>query len=235
MAKRLFRSFVVIAALAATGIWGWLRLTDATAADLKDLKRGDIVFQTSSSNQSLAILLASRSKYSHMGIVDIDGNGEKVVLEASATTRATPLAEWIRHGVGQRVAAYRLNNLSEEQAIRVTSAARQYFGRKYDLFFLDGDDELYCSELVFLAFKNGVGVDLGRYQLVASLDLGNFAVQKVIEARWQRYPLCKDGKAADVQACLGIMREQRLITPSSIAEDKSLERVFTNYPAQGGG
>jgi hypothetical protein len=119
--------------------------------------------------------------------------------------------------------------------MNVTSAAHQYIGRKYDLSFLDGDDELYCSELVFLAFKNGIGVDLGRYQSVGSLDLDNFAAQKVIEARWQRYPLCKDGKAADVQACLDIMREQRLITPASIAEDKSLKRVFTNYPAQGGG
>lgn len=182
MAKRLFRSFIVIAALAAIAIWGWLRLTDATAADLKDLKRGDIVFQTSSSDQSLAILLASRSKYSHMGIVDIEGNGDMVVLEASATARATPLAEWIRRGVGQRVAAYRVNDLSDEQAMNVTSAARQYFGRKYDLSFLDGDDELYCGELVFLAFKNGIGVDLGRYQSVGSLDLDNFAAQKVIEA-----------------------------------------------------
>jgi uncharacterized protein YycO len=234
MARRLIRSFVVALVLAALVIWGWLRLTDATAADLKDLKRGDIVFQTSSSNQSLAILLASRSKFSHMGIVDFESDGKAVVLEASATARATPLVEWVRQGVGGRVAVYRMRGLTAEQAEKAAQAARSYFGRKYDLFFFDGDDELYCSEFVFLAFRNGAGVNLGQYQSMGSLDLDNFASRKVIAARWQKYPLCANGKAPDLDACLAVIRQQRLITPASIAGDPNLELVFSNYPASGG-
>jgi hypothetical protein len=233
MIKKIFRTVVFIVAVTALAAWGWLRLTDATAADLKDLKRGDIVFQTSSSNQSLAILLASRSKFSHMGIVDFESDGKAVVLEASATARATPLASWVKRGVGGRVAAYRMRGLTAEQAGKAAQAARSYFGRKYDLFFFDGDDELYCSEFVFLAFRNGAGLNLGQYQSVGSLDLDNFASRKVIAARWQKYPLCSNGKASDVEACLAIIREQRLITPVSIAEDKALELVFSNYPASG--
>lgn len=37
--------------------------------DLSDYKNGDIIFQTSKSNQSKAIQLATDSKYSHMGII----------------------------------------------------------------------------------------------------------------------------------------------------------------------
>src|SRR5687768_3065271 len=41
----------------------------------KQLQDGDIIFQTSKSNQSKAIQLATGSKYSHMGILyKVDGN-----------------------------------------------------------------------------------------------------------------------------------------------------------------
>ncbi len=40
-----------------------------------DLKDGDLIFQTSMSAQSKAIQLATKSKYSHCGLIYKDGNG----------------------------------------------------------------------------------------------------------------------------------------------------------------
>jgi uncharacterized protein YycO len=208
--------------------WSWLRLTDAEAADLKDLKRGDIIFQTSNSSQSLAILLASKSAYSHMGLIDFDKDGAPVVLEATATTRSTPLPDWVARGVGKRIAVYRVTGLTDQQANQAAAEARTHFGKGYDLFFFNGDAQLYCSELVWLAFK-AAGVELGKFQSVGTLDLDNFAARKVIGRRWQRYPLCADGKEKDFESCLRVIKSQTLITPEAIAVDGKLELIYSNY------
>jgi hypothetical protein len=57
-----------------------------------DLRDGDIVFQTSKSSQSIAVQRATRSRYSHMGIV-VQRDGKPFVFEASATVRFTPFKE----------------------------------------------------------------------------------------------------------------------------------------------
>jgi Permuted papain-like amidase enzyme, YaeF/YiiX, C92 family len=230
--RRLVRASVGIA-LALLGLagvtWGWLSATAATATDLSQFKRGDIVFHTSGSRQSLAILLASSSAYSHMGLIDFEPDGAAVVLEASATTRATPLAQWVARGVGGRIAVYRLPGLTDATARGIAEAARAHFGKRYDLFFLNGDNELYCSELVHLAYRAGAGVELGRFQPAGSLGLDNFAARRVIEQRWQRHPLCTGGKAKNFEACLAIIKQQPLVTPRSIAEDGQLQRIYSNY------
>ena len=232
MWKRLLRLAVfgvLLLGLASALAWVWLRGTDATAADFKSFKRGDIIFQTSRSSQSAGILLASKSLYSHMGFVDFDDAGKAVVLESAATTRATPLEDWVKRGVGGRIAVYRVQELSDEQARAVSSAGKLHFGKPYDLFFFSSEDELYCSEFVRLAFERGAGLELGKYQQVGSLDLDNFAARAIIERRWQRYPMCRDGKAGDFESCFSIIKQQDLITPQSIADDRRLQRVYSNY------
>ncbi|HLQ19870.1 MAG TPA: YiiX/YebB-like N1pC/P60 family cysteine hydrolase, partial [Tabrizicola sp.] len=72
----------------------------AQAQDLPPLQRGDVIFQNSRSAQSLAILLATDSPFTHVGIVDFGADGGPVVLEAVKTTRETPLADWVDHGTG---------------------------------------------------------------------------------------------------------------------------------------
>ncbi|HRG10273.1 MAG TPA: peptidoglycan peptidase, partial [Cyclobacteriaceae bacterium] len=46
-----------------------IRLMGDPAPESQTLKSGDIIFQTSQSSQSKAIQLATRSEYSHMGII----------------------------------------------------------------------------------------------------------------------------------------------------------------------
>ncbi len=118
----------------------------ARAEFLPDLKRGYVIFQNSRSAKSLATLLATDSPFTHVGIVDCDDNGNPQVLEAVRTTRATPLRDRVSHGEGSDVAVYRMHDLSEDQALAVTRAARSHFGMGHDPYVYRTEEALYCGE-----------------------------------------------------------------------------------------
>jgi hypothetical protein len=201
----------------------------AFAQDLPPLKRGDVIFQNSRSAQSLAILLATDSPFTHVGIVDFDDDGTPVVLEAVKTTRATPLADWVAQGTDGEVAVYRMAGLTDAQALAVTRAARGHLGKGYDPYFYRSEDALYCSELVHVAFRDGIGVALGREQRLGELNLDSAAARGLIEARWQAHPACAGGKADSADSCLALIQDEPLVTPQSVAEDARLRRVYTSF------
>jgi Permuted papain-like amidase enzyme, YaeF/YiiX, C92 family len=206
-----------------------LNFTVVSAKDLPQLKTGDIIFQTSHSAQSLAILMASGSAYSHMGIIEIDTNNQAFVEEATGPVKLTPLDQWIKRGTGSRITIKRMNDLKPEEAIAVLKAAHNYDGLPYDIFFLTNKDAIYCSELVQLAFKEGAGIDLGTFEKVKSLNLDNFAARRLIKKRWRKYPLCQPAENETFETCFSKILEQDLITPSSISADKKLQTVYSNY------
>jgi len=208
----------------------WLRVTAADVNALPPLKTGDIVFQTDSSGQALAIILASGSPFSHVGIVHADQAGKPVVWEAVGPVKATPLAEWVAHGRGGRLQVMRFAApLPATDWQKVFNWIKKQQGKPYDVYFTDGDDSFYCSELVHDALKAALGITLGEPQTVASLNLDNAPVRKLIATRWQNYPLCKGGKAKDFDACFDIIKAQSLITPAALAADARLETVYSNY------
>ncbi|HEY6918254.1 MAG TPA: YiiX/YebB-like N1pC/P60 family cysteine hydrolase [Tabrizicola sp.] len=201
----------------------------AQSQGLPDLQRGDVIFQNSQSAQSLAILLATGSPFTHVGIVDLDDRGNPVVLEAVKTTRETPLADWVAQGRDGAVAVYRMEGLTGAQALAVTRAARSHLGKGYDPYFYGTEDALYCSELVHVAFRDGLGVALGREQRLGELNLDSAAVWQLLAERWQEHPACSDGKAADAESCLGLIRDDPLVTPQAVAEDPRLTLVYSTF------
>lgn len=217
---------VVVMALSAVTLW--LTMTAVSAQELPPLKSGDIVFQYSGSSQSLPILLATRSPYTHMGIVDLDRAGGPYVIEAGARVTLTPLAAWIDDGSGL-VTVKRFDGLKPLQIASILAAAYRRLGKLYDIFFLDGEDQIYCSELVQLAYRDGAGVELGTVERVADLDIDYAPVRRLIESRWRRNPLCMDGKAPTFEDCYAAILQQTLISPASIARDPRLTMVFTNF------
>ena len=74
-------------------------------------QQGDIIFQTSLSSQSQAIQLATKSKYSHCGIVFIEGD-KVYVYEAVQPVKKTLLSEWIKRGKNQHYVVKRLKKSS---------------------------------------------------------------------------------------------------------------------------
>ncbi|MEQ1717806.1 MAG: YiiX/YebB-like N1pC/P60 family cysteine hydrolase, partial [Hyphomicrobium sp.] len=170
---RLLLALPVILALGAALVWGWLDATRVSAGGLPPLKTGDLVFQESGNTQSAAIALASRSLYTHVGIVEIDSQGRLFVVEAAGPVRTVALNDWIAHGTAGRITVKRVKGLDDVQARKAIAAAHVYDGRPYDVYFTDDRETLYCSELVHLAFKEGAGLELGAGQRVKDLHIAN--------------------------------------------------------------
>ena len=125
----------------------------------------------------------------------------------------------------------RVRDIESGQALSILGEADKYLGLPYDLFFLDGKDAIYCSELVHLAFGGGAGIILGEVQRVGDLDIDYAPVRKLIEARWKKHPMCRDGKKSTFEACYQTILQQTLVTPASIARDTKLEMVYSNFGA----
>jgi Permuted papain-like amidase enzyme, YaeF/YiiX, C92 family len=152
-----------------------------------------------------------------------------VVLEAVRTTRETPLADWVDQGEDGDVAIYRMDGLTGDQALAVTAAARSHFGKGYDPYFYRTEDALYCSELVHIAFRDGMDAALGRVQRLSELNLASAAARGLIAERWAQHPACADGRAASAETCLALIRDEPLVTPQAVAEDDRLTLVYSSF------
>lgn len=158
-------------AAACLGAWLELAAAGSTAAPPPALVDGDVVFQTSRSAQSAAVQKATRSRYSHMGVV-LRRDGRDFVLEAARTVRYTPLETWLARGEGGHYVAKRSRTpLSGAQVERLRRAAKAFEGKPYDPAFEWSDRRLYCSELVWKLFDRALGVQIGE-----RAELGDFAL-----------------------------------------------------------
>ncbi len=165
-------------------------LTTATAQPLRD---GDIIFQSSQSSQSRAVELATRSPYSHMGMVFLL-RGRAYVYEAAERVKFTPLDQWIARGVQGRYVVMRLRDaerlLGPPAQQRLLAIARQYEGRPYDLYFEWSDRRIYCSELVWKIYRRALGLTVGQTQRLREFDLAPPAVRHKLRERYgDRIPL----------------------------------------------
>jgi len=203
----------------------------AHASDLPPLKTGDIVFQKTETSASDAIMLASGTQYTHVGIVELDKAGKPHVIEAVGPVRVVPLDQWIANGTDKRVTVKRLKGLDEKAAKQATHRARYYLGRPYDHFFYESHDQIYCSELIHIAFKEGPKISVGEQQKVRDLKIDTAAAQGLIKQRWKAHPLCKAKSAGSFKACYGLIMEQTLVTPASIARDPRMEMIYTSFGA----
>lgn len=195
--------------------------------DLPPLRDGDLIFQTSTSNQSGAISFATLSAFSHMGMIR-NRNGEITVIEAAAKVGETPLQEWVERGLLQRVAIYRDKRLTPEQTRQIVSNTQKFYGKPYDVFFSFNNDAIYCSELPYLAYK-AAGIKIGEVQKVSELNFDNMLVRKLVQSRWQRYGECST-RRYDFEQCYQHILNQQLVSPASIAKDPNLTRIYSNYP-----
>ncbi len=117
------------------------------------LKEGDIVFQTSKSTQSKYIILATKSQWSHCGII-IEKPDGLYVLEAISPVSLTPYQQWVERGRGKRVSMKRYT----EDPVKIKYS--KYLGKQYDKAFKFGNSKWYCSELVYDIYKRQLGVEL---------------------------------------------------------------------------
>ncbi|PCJ66895.1 MAG: peptidoglycan peptidase [Bacteroidetes bacterium] len=172
-------------------------------------QNGDIVFQDSESAQSLAIKLATNSKFSHCGIV-LNLNDEWIVMEAVQPVRIVPVKEWIAQGTNGKYSKKRLKNdkvLTTEVADKMWATGKSFLGKNYDIYFGWGDDKLYCSELVWKIYNRALGIELGSLKKLKDYSLNSKEVREQLKLRY--------GK--------DIPLNDKMISPQDIFESDLLE------------
>lgn len=170
---------------------------------IEEVKEGDVIFQTSQSQQSPLIQIATRSKISHCGII-VMRNGKPYVLETLKTLVVTPLDKFIARGEGGKFWLKRSN----KENIKIKYGS--YLGKPYDLAFKFDNGKFYCSELIYDIYKNQLGIELCEPKKVSDyLILGTDKLPQIEKAMKKR----------------GITKEQYAVAPIDIFESDYLEEV----------
>ena len=116
-----------------------------------EYQNGDMILQTNTSGQGLAIQLATNSKYTHIGVL-FKENNEWMVYEAVQPVQKVTLSEFILRGENSQYTVLRLKNDSLVKLDHVTQKMKNYLlkqiDKDYDWVFNWSEEEMYCSELV---------------------------------------------------------------------------------------
>lgn len=145
--------------------------------DVDTLQEGDIVFIESQSSQAPYIKVGTMSRWTHCGIIVDTPEGLKV-LEASKTVRLTPFADFIGSARDENWCVRR-----PEQTLTKPVKYKKYLGMPYDLAFKFDNGKMYCSELVWLIYKEQ-GVELCKPRKVSSFPMTRIPkVKKLMDKR----------------------------------------------------
>ncbi len=183
--------------------------------EFKGFKNGDIIFQTSKSEQSKAIQIATGSKYSHMGIL-YKIRDDFYVYEAIQPVKMTALDDWIQRGENGHCVVKRLKNadriLTEGNLEKMKDIGQKYQGKDYDINFEWSDDKIYCSELVWKIYKNGLGIEIGGLEKLADFNLDSKIVKAKLKERYGDE----------------IPKNELVISPTTMFNSNKLVTVFQN-------
>jgi hypothetical protein len=193
---------------ASTGWNSW----SAYAGYLKYSPReGDVIFQSLPHGPVVwAIEGVTKSPYSHCGIV-ARKDGRWIVYEAYRGVSATLLETFLFRGRGGGFAVYRLRDEYRQHIPQTLQRCETYLGRPYDIRYRLDDEKIYCSELIYKAYRDATcGQHLG--------DLERFG-----DMNWQPYELLiKQIEGGDVPL------DREMITPVQLARASQLEPVFSH-------
>ncbi len=214
---------VLFGAVAAFGLALFVILSKAdetreasnTKTTSYEFQNGDIIFQTSKSSQSKAIQLATKSKYSHLGII-YKTNDQFYVYEAVQPVKLTKLNDWIRRGENSHYVVKRLKDseaiLTDGSLKKMRDYGEKFKGKNYDIYFEWSDDKIYCSELVWKIYKESLGIEIGELQELREFDLTNEIVKIKMKERYpDKIPL-----------------DEKVISPSAMFNSEKLVTVKKN-------
>ena len=175
----------------------------AETGPVSEVREGDVIFQTSKSQQSPLIQIGTRSKITHCGIIVMRG-GKPYVLETLKTLVLTPLDKFIARGEDGK---YWIKRSSKEN-IKIKYA--KYLGKPYDLAFKFDNGRFYCSELVYDIYQKQLGIQLAEPK----------QVKDYLILFTDRHPKLKRAMKRR-----GISKEQYAIAPADIFNSEYLESV----------
>ncbi len=157
-------------------------------------KEGDIVFR---SGRNYPVMYISSSTITHCGIVVETPSGLQV-LEAAGRVRLTPIDQFF----GKRKIKVRRVT---ERDIHVNYT--KYLNTRYDNAFSLDNDTYYCSELVYLIYKEQFGIELFKPKPLR--EYNTFGLRWVLKKR-------------------NIHLDNRVVTPADLyRKDEVLQRGKT--------
>lgn len=191
---------------------GKLSKSNTTQQTFKD---GDVIFQTSQSEQCEAVRIATKSKFSHCGII-FNENGNCYVYEAIQPVKKTLFKDWIKHGLDNKYLVMRLkdsNSLEKLSLDKMKSYGKKMFNKDYDIYFEWSDENIYCSEYVWKIYKFGANIELCNLEKLKSFNLEDYRVKAILSQRYgTNIPLNED-----------------VVAPSQLANSDKLITIFDNY------
>ena len=181
-----------------------------------NFKDGDLIFQTSKSTQSKAIQIATKSKYSHMGII-YNKNGQLYVYEAVQPVKFTKLEDWIKRGEGSKFAVKRLKEadklINAVNLKKLKNSGKKYLAKNYDIYFEWSDERIYCSELVWKMYNEVLRIEIGKLERLGDFELSHPIVRDKLTERFGSH----------------IPNNEKVISPVTMFNSELLTLVYSNY------
>jgi len=177
----------------------------------QNIKDGDIIFQSSKSQQSKAVEEAANSPYSHCGIIFYEKE-IAYVYEAVQPVGKRKLDEWIDSGVEGKYVVMRLKDSafsSKNNIEKMKAFAENQFGKNYDIYFNWNDKEWYCSELVWKTYYNVLAIELAKPKSLREFNVDSPIVRKTMSKRYGN----------------DIPYDEKMISPGQLFESKLLYQV----------
>jgi len=120
-------------------------------------KEGDLIFQSLPFGELTTVIEGvTDSPYSHVGLV-IKKNGFWYVREAIGEVKDTHLLWWILRGRGDSFSIYRLKKEYQKNIPSLIKESQKLLGYPYDFHYELDDEKIYCSELIYKAYKRATG------------------------------------------------------------------------------
>ncbi|MEQ9188710.1 MAG: YiiX/YebB-like N1pC/P60 family cysteine hydrolase, partial [Cryomorphaceae bacterium] len=71
-----------------------------------------------------------------------------------------------------------------QNTLALLREAEEFKGRSYDFYFEWSDDRMYCSELVWKAYKNAMQLEIGTLAKLGEMDLSHPVVKQKLTERY---------------------------------------------------
>ncbi|MBL7689379.1 MAG: hypothetical protein JNJ49_15185 [Bdellovibrionaceae bacterium] len=189
----------------------FITVAQAASSPTDKFHNGDLIFHQSKSRQAAAILEATGSPWSHVGMLFQKGK-DWYVVEAIQPVRITPLPTFVARGRDNSYRVYRVRGITESEVVALEDAIVPHLGKNYDIFFEWSDDTIYCSELVYKTLFAATGKEIGLIQKFSDLNLNGPLIQELIRQRYK-----DTGKTFNPN--------EPIVTPVSQLEDSDLDLV----------
>ena len=190
-----------------------------------DLVSGDILFQEGNNDFNDAIKEVTSSiesyNFSHCGIYYVDSSGKEFVIEAYndgvvLTDISVFMNRYLTKDNKYKVVVGRLIDTFETLIPLAMQNALKYLGKEYDNEFDLENDAIYCSELIYFAFKDTLNKNIFETNPMTFID----ANTNKIQLYWQEH-----FKTLHIP----IPEGKEGINPGSISKSKNIKIVHYYY------